>query len=42
MLTVIPEVKLCFFPLSRKQSPVYSQLPPPFLRGEWEAVYRLG
>ena len=28
MLTVIPEVKFCFFPHSRKQSPVYRQLPP--------------
>ena len=32
MLTVISEVK----------SPVYSQLPPPFLRGAREAVYSLG
>ena len=28
MLTVIPEVKFCFFPQSRKQVPVYRQVPP--------------
>ena len=28
MLTVIPEVKFCFFPQSRKQAPVYRQEPP--------------
>ena len=31
MLTVIPEVKFCFFPQSRKQAPVYRQVPPQFL-----------
>ena len=28
MLTVIPEVKFCFFPQSRKQAPVYRHVPP--------------